>query len=225
MRLPCHCFVGLAGSCCASRSEPLGQVRCPERLLLDQDASREDHSRPGNRPAISPTGQSNNELKERAKNADVGDPAARAARVQSLLRRSAGCDEDDAAEPGCRATASNGRAEDTAKQNADRELKDLLTQYRVALDKAVAPVEARILNRSRRRRKVQGFLGVRRLRCRPGRLGLAEQRWNTEREKACAPWWQASGRSMPGSSAIVLIWSGSHTLGQQNEQAGAGFMG
>ena len=31
--------------------------------------------------------QSNNELKERAKNADVGDPAARAARVQSLLMK------------------------------------------------------------------------------------------------------------------------------------------
>jgi len=172
--------------------------------------------------------QSNNELKERAKNADVGDPAARAARVQSLLMK-----DPQAAmkmmqqSQAAGTTAQTAAPEDTAKQQMlDRELKDLLTQYRVALDKAVAPVEARILNRfAPGGRKWQGFLGSGASDADRADWALLNKQWNTEREKACAPWWQASGpfhawfkRYRDHLIQDHIPWV------EQNEQAGAGFM-
>lgn len=169
--------------------------------------------------------QANDELKERASNADEGDDAARAARIQAMLMK----DPQAAVKMMQQSQAAGNTLQkaapaDTARQQVlDRELKDLLTQFHVALDKGVAPVEAKITSRFGPGWK--GFVHTSVPAADLADWASLNKQWNTEREKACAPWWQASGpfhawlkRYREHLVQDHIPWV------EQNEQAGAGFM-
>jgi len=143
--------------------------------------------------------QANNELYERAKEADSGDDETRRARMQAMMMKDpqATMKMMQGIQGAGNAMNAAAPADNANQQKLDRELKDLQTQYRAALANAVAPVQARIVKRfqpdgSGR----QGFLanfGQGYADADFADYAALNQQWNAEHEKACAPWFQASG--------------------------------
>jgi hypothetical protein len=180
--------------------------------------------------AIAQRDQANDALKERAKAADSGDDATRAARIQALLAK-----DPQAAMKMMQqiqtagSTAQTASPTDTAnQQKLERELNDLQTQYNAALAKAVAPVDAKFIKRfapGGDAGKWQGFLSPGAPAADYADWASLNKQWNGEREKACAPWWQASGpfhgwlkRYRDHLVQDHIPWV------EQNEQGTSGFM-
>lgn len=113
------------------------------------------------------------------------------------------------------------------RQKLDMELKNLLTQYNAALGKAVAPVNAKINEFMERKGVRVGWSDLLRM---TGSATDAEtlsllKQWNTEREKACAEWWQASGPFHAWFKRYRDYLIQDHIPWQeQNDQAALGFV-
>jgi hypothetical protein len=226
-------FAGLAQAAAPVAQSPWARVPAfPTGCYSSRDdfAAKIAASRESVTGEIEEKKQSNDELKERARDADTGDDATRAARIQAMLMKDPQAamkmmQQNQAAGT----TFQTAAPEDNAnQQKLDRELKDLLAQYNVALKKAVALVDAKFIKRfapNGDASQWQEFLS-------PGSpardyadWAVLNKEWNAEEEKACIPWWQATGpfhawlkRYRDHLVQDHIPWV------EQGEQAGAGFM-
>jgi hypothetical protein len=140
--------------------------------------------------------QINNQLKERYESTKANDPWAEAARVQNLMAENPQ-KAMEMAQKGATArdTMTDLGPRDTANQKKlDAELADLSTRYRAAVEKATAPVDARLKESDKR---AENWETCGEMACR-SRRGVSEhnalvKQWNGEYEQVCSTWWQASG--------------------------------
>lgn len=141
--------------------------------------------------------QINKQLQDSVKMDEGTDPYEYAARMQNaMMNNPQEAMKMAQATQAAGATAEELRPKDVAnQQKLDGEMTDLLTRYRAALGKAVAPVDAKFKDLDRRAQKdlVVTEAGDFYAKWAVQEYNALVRQWNAEYEKTCSAWWQASG--------------------------------